>query len=272
MKKRRNPSFSKKEAIQADNALKILDLELNYGAQFFESDGDLPPEIMRQWLDNVRLFEDQAQQVDQITVAEFTGYPSFRRQEDIVDENLPVELEKVLAFLADQAISVNRPKFLDDRAYYTFLTGKLMAAEMQGIRIPGMIHGFIFEEIYPDHPAVAIEMVEEFLSDLMDLSRPFSGCHLSENLRNDTDLITREDVLHTVAAFRESYAELRPGAFDPQAARHINHAYYIFFSVSYQGKTAKGDRQEFQGDGLCQVGLEDGRWRVEGIFFPGFKF
>lgn len=52
--------------------------------------------------------------------------------------------------MAEHNVDINWPDGVTEREFYECLVGPLFEEESMGIRIPGMMHGFIFEEFYPD--------------------------------------------------------------------------------------------------------------------------
>jgi hypothetical protein len=267
MKKEKKPDFTDKDALEAANALKRLDLELNYDAVFFEGNGDLPPEILGAWLDNIKLFEDQSKNVSMITVHDFIGAPAFRRLEDIPSGELPQEIERVLEDLAEHAISIDRPDYISDADYYTFLTGKLMDTEMEDMRIPGMIHGFIFSEIDPEHPAVAINAARDILEEILKLKHPFPAYHILD----ETSTMKGKDLGREIEVFRRAFTKLKLQKFEPKSHDLKEDLCLLHFFIAYEGKIESGEKLKFSGQGNSLLRMKYGFWCLEDINFPGFR-
>lgn len=267
MKKEKNPDFTDKDALEAANALKRLDLELNYDAVFFEGNGDLPPEILGAWLDNIKLFEDQSKNAVMITVHDFIGAPAFRRLEDIPSGELPQEIERVLEDLAEHAISIDRPDYISDADYYTFLTGKLMDTEMEDMRIPGMMHGFLFSEIDPEHQAVAIEAAKDILQEILKLKHPFPAYHILD----ETTTTKGKDLGREIEVFRGAFTKLKLQKFEPKAHDLKEDLCLLHFFIAYEGKIESGEKLKFSGQGNSLLRMKYGFWCLEDIDFPGFR-
>lgn len=265
MKKEKNPDFTDKDALEAENALKRLDLELNYDAVFFEGNADLPPEILGAWLDNIKMFEDQSENAVMITIHDFIGAPAFKQPAAIPPGELAQEIERVLNGLAGHAISIDRPDYISDADYYTFLTGKLMATEMEDMRIPGMMHGFLFSEIDPEHPAVAIDAARDILGEILNLKYPFQTYQILDAATSGKD-IGRE-----IEVFRRAFTKLKLQKFELISHDRMEEQCQVHFSITYQGKTESGEKLKFSGQGNSLLRMKYGFWCLEDIVFPGFR-
>lgn len=266
MKKEKNPDFTDKDALEAANALKRLDLELNYDASFFEVSGDLPPEILGNWLDNIKLFEDQSKNAVLTTVHAFIGAPAFRLLADIPPAELPQALEQVIAHLDEYAISIDRPDYISDADYYTSLTGKFMDTEIEDMQIPGMMHGFIFSEIYPEHPAVAIDAAYDILQEILNLKYPFPDYHLLDK----PSAATGKGIGHEIVAFRSAFTKFKLRKFEPISHDLKEDQCRVHFSIVYDGKTESGEKLTFSGNGNIHLGMQYGFWSLADAAFPGF--
>jgi hypothetical protein len=85
-----------------------------------------------------------------MTVREFIGSPATPPAEDIADSELDAELNQLFGILTRNDITVTFPPQIDDREKYRFLYEDLLNEEMMDIRIPGMRHCFIYEELLDD--------------------------------------------------------------------------------------------------------------------------
>jgi hypothetical protein len=138
------------EAQRALNEAKKLELQEKYGMETSYRHPELDPAVESDFLDYVTEFEKQWQSAERTSVWEFVGKPPLVDSERLTDAEIPLETDRIMTILQDHNISINWPDEVTDREYYECLIGPLMQAEMYSIKIPGMMHGFIFEEFYPD--------------------------------------------------------------------------------------------------------------------------
>ncbi len=266
--------LSPEENIQADNALKALNLEMKYGAiETFISD-DAPPELVSQWLDDVTAYEEQYAAAEMISVHEFIGAPPIHPVENLAKEKIEPEIERLRELLGQHGIMTDRPEHLSPDAYYSFLSGEFMQHQMTNVSIPGMMHFFPYGDFHRDSPEDLERNVGEFIQDLMGLDTPYSGIWLSENLRDDTKIITKAQALERIEAFRAAYKSIEFGVFSPIKLEVSQFGQHFLFHAEWFGTPAQPGLPEEHHEGLAvvQVALEGGDWLVQGVMMPGFKF
>ncbi len=259
------------EEQRIENELKALNLELTFGANTFIS-GDAPPEIISQWLDNVKNYEEEYVNAPKVTVYEFIGQPDIRPLEKLESEELELAIERIVKLLEEKCVLIDRPEHLSPRGYYRFLTEEFMQHSITHHSAPGMMHFFNYDEFHHDGPEFIKEHVSEFLLDLLNLDSDFEGVWLSENCRDDHDAITRSEVMLRCNTFRALHRELKPLAFQPESVQVHDGTMYLFFGIAWEATPLNGEKQKNEGLGICQLGWEDGEWMVQGVNMPGFAF
>ncbi len=263
--------LSPEEEKGIENALKALDLELTFGANTFISE-DAPPEIINQWLDNVKNYEQQYANVSKVSVYQFIGQPDIPSTGSLKEEELEPAIERLLNLLEEKCVLIDRPKHLSPRGYYYFLTEEFLQHPMTDYSAPGMMHFFNYHEFHHDGPEFIKEHVSDFLLDLLNLGHEFEGVWLSENCRDDHDAITRSEVMLRCNTFRAMHRELKPLAFQPENAQIHDGTMYLFFGIAWEATPLNGEKQKHEGLGICQLGWEGGEWLVQGLNMPGFAF
>lgn len=138
------------DAQRALNESKRLHLQEQFGMETSFTHPDLDPQVEGEFLDYVTEFERQWQSAEQTSVWEFIGKPPLISPSQLTDAEIPVETDRLMSILQDHNITINWPDEVTDREFYEGIVGPLMQAEIFSIKIPGMMHGFIFEEFYPD--------------------------------------------------------------------------------------------------------------------------
>ncbi len=269
----KDPKLTREDELRVENELKALNLELNQGpAHFFTSD-NAPPELVARFLDNVTRFHEAEARGELVPIRQFAGIRDLPPADLVKEKKLEPRIKALLKRLEAKGILIDRPEHLNARGYYRFLTEEFLHHEVVNCAVPGMIHGFIYSEFCHDGPEFIREHVEETLLDLLNLDEPFRGEWLSENCRNQTECITREQALESIHIFRSKYDSITPIAFQPEDVRQVNNGMYFFFGIAWEGHPVKGgDPERYEDIGISQVAFEAGEWRVQGIHMPGFAF
>lgn len=266
------PKLTPDDELRMENELKALDLELTYGATNFIAD-DAPPELIKMFLDNVANFEATHKDAKMISIREFAKIPDPLLVAEVPEGEFEDRIQTLLEQLESAGVVIDRPEHLTPRGYYRFLTEEFLDEETPDQAAPGMIRGFLYSELRHDGPEFIQEHVEDTLLDLLNLGKDFEGEWISEHCRNQTEAITRAEVVERIHIFRSKYKEIKPIAFRPDGVQQTEAGMYFIFLVAWEGTPLHGGEPErHEGPGVSQVGFEDGEWLVEGIMMPGFEF
>ena len=151
---------------EEDNRKKMKELEEKYGMEFMETADDAEPEIINQFLNNVKAFEEAWETAESKKVMELLGYPEFRKLETLPPGELESEIASVIDKYAehDINISVLEKDDVPDEVFYKFLTEELPEHETEFIPIEGMTLNFIYEEFHPNDKLDAKDTIEWFFS------------------------------------------------------------------------------------------------------------
>ena len=95
MKKDNETPEDKLNRIRLKNEEKKKQLTQEHGAFFgsMSNEINLPPEIERQFLDNIMAFENAFQSATRIQLYDFLGKPTFRKIEELSGDEISKELE-----------------------------------------------------------------------------------------------------------------------------------------------------------------------------------
>lgn len=136
---------SREDELRAENAIKLLNLELNYGAEAHIS-GDGPPDLISRWLDNVTRYEEAYAKAEMATLLQVIGNPELPPLESLDEPAAEAEINSLLGRLFENGIYIDRPGHVSTLDYYQFLTDVFLAFEIPDMKLPGMIHVFSYEE------------------------------------------------------------------------------------------------------------------------------
>ncbi len=196
MKKKHN---SDKDKLVFENDLKKMKLKAERGADFFEMNKDLPPEVESQWLDNIMAYEKAFDKNEVRKVGDLLGNPSLPPVETIPDEDLSEELSKVMELMDQNNIALETLYEVPDREIYRFIREELMEHEMQVIDVPGMFTHFTYEEFHPNDEQDLKRATEEFLEMLSKKNFEFMEASLSSEVIFRDDLIPGKQFINQLS-------------------------------------------------------------------------
>lgn len=265
--------LSPEDEQRIENELKALNLELNFGATHFHASDDAPPELIGRFLDNVTRFHEAKARGELVPIHRFAKIGKLPPADALQESELEPRIQALLHKLTSRSVMIDRPAHLSARDYYRFLTEEFLNELIPDQFVPGMINGFVYNELRHDSPAFICDHVEETLLDLLHLESEFRGEWISKHCRNQTKAISKAEALKSIHRFRARYRAITLLAFQPAQILPTHDALYLFFGIAWEGLPAKGGEPErYEGPGVSQIAWEEGEWRVEGIMMPGFAF
>lgn len=201
------------DQLKAENDFMKMKLMLEKGAQFGSANNEIEPEIENEFLRNVIEFEKQIEQQRSIRVFEKLGKPDqFIPASEIPDEEIEDAWKKLSAFMYEKGISLGvcSPN-VTSRELYRFTIEELFQYEMDDVNVPGIIHGFIYDEFHPDliydNTRIATEDCIEYILRKTPLEWMYH--FRDENLRlNDKFPLKIEEVKYIINQFKASYSEI----------------------------------------------------------------
>ncbi|NCS88184.1 MAG: hypothetical protein AUK34_13305 [Ignavibacteria bacterium CG2_30_36_16] len=159
---------AKKFFLNEQNKKKKKELEEKYGADFYESESGVDPEIENHFLNNVEQYENLSENAVSIKVSEYIGSPIFKSIDEISPGNIAAEIENVLNIYFDHQINIDiiEKSDVSDRDYYIFLTEELPQNEIENIKIPGWTCNYIYEEFHPNDKLDSKDAIDSVLTEL----------------------------------------------------------------------------------------------------------
>lgn len=264
--------LSSNEELRAQNQIDALKLEMDFGAQSFIS-GDAPPEIIEQFLKNIRQFETAHQNQESIPIHQYLGKPDIPTIEDPKDDRLPKVLRHIEQLLVTKAIVIERPPHLTDIGWFHFLTKRVFNEEIVPFSAPNYKHYFDYNDYYHDGPYYIEGHVQDAIEDIFDTSRPYEGIWLPDMCRSDREVVPKEKIFNKVNAFRKRYSEIIPVAYSFQNIEVHQGTLYAIIGIEWEGiRIDNGEKETHSGMGICQMLFENDEWMVQGISVPGFEF
>lgn len=160
----------KLDRLRKENEEKKKGITEKYGACFSDmsTSPDLPPELESLFLNNIMAFEDAYSSSNRIPLYDFLEKPSYRKVEDLPDEELTEELNRLTGLLNRHQIALDTICDVAERELYRFITEELFLEEIDDMRIPEMNTRFIYEEFHPNHEYDIRKHTNDFIRSYLD--------------------------------------------------------------------------------------------------------
>ena len=266
-----NDELTPEEELNAENEMELLRLNLEYGAESF-IDEDAPPEVVSMFLQQIRSFEEKFRDGGEMsTVGEALEGLDIPHESDVQEHELEDTIERLLDDYVERGVMIDRPDHLSPREYYIFITQDLMDQPIMSDRPQGFTAGYLYNEIYQDHPDFIEENAAIEIEDILTLEFDYEGFCLAIEVESEGGIKFFEDVKKEVEVWRSQFESIEKISLDAEDSIKDNGSYHLTFDIAYRSKI-KGQEAELQ-KGLCLVKmvLEDRCWRVKSLKMPGLK-
>jgi hypothetical protein len=202
------------EKLKAENEFMKMKLMLEKDASFgMDGEGVLSAETENEFLRNVVEFEKQFEEHKTIKVFDKIGRPTqFKPAAEIPLEEIDKAWDDLSNYLDKYGISLDvcSPN-ISKRELYRFTLEELFAYEIQDMNIPGMMHGFIYDEFHPDPIYDNTRAATDDCINYILQQAPLEWTHhfSNEGLRlNGHYPISIDELKSIVNKFKEVYDEL----------------------------------------------------------------
>jgi len=152
------------------------------------------------------MWEEQAALRKTISVYDLAEQPNFRPHNEVGDEDIEEELKNALDLLHKYGVQLDWLDDVEARKLYRFVTEELIKKEMNDIRIPGMMHCFIYEDYYPNHPYDIKNRCTEIITHLTkDERSDLIPWGVADEILFRGQQHSKEQVNDAMMALRDSY-------------------------------------------------------------------
>jgi hypothetical protein len=264
--------------LRVENELKKLNLEMEYGAKFGIA-ANMPLEMEGQWLDYITAFESQSKKAKTISLYTFLGQPEFLPFDMVKPDDIPTELDRLVGIMDDNNVHLDFLAEYPLETVYRFITEEFFYLPVSDMRIPGMNHGFIYEEFHPNHEYDLKKQVEDFFNSTMNLDSDFKMYFLSPVMvtQETNEAVDKEVYENRIEAFRNQYKkltidELKILEVDVKDVNENAKFAGVVFGLDYEGETkADNKRVKYRGTGYLNFAYVDDYWLITRIVFKGFE-
>lgn len=262
--------------LDAENEFKKMKLALEHGMDLSKplADSELPPEIEGQFLDYVQQWEDEMAKGKMILVYDLVGRPEWRPVAEIDDDEIGAELEKILELLHLNSLHLDTICPVDDRELYRFITEELFIKETNDIRIPGMMHCYIYEEYHPNHDHDIKNRCQELVDHIFNKENdqghvPWS---LADNVVCSGIELTKEALNKKLMLFRDAFSSFEVHEIDfTTILRNAEDAVADVMGYIRYTSVIDGSPESIDFEGECRFSLcrSDDWWEVDSFEIPG---
>jgi hypothetical protein len=267
-------NHDEQEALRMENEFMRMKLQAEHGAQSFSS-GDLPPGIEHDFLKNIMDFEKNWADNKRIKVAGLLGNPHFEKADNLDDEAITRELEKITELLAQHNMALDFLGEYPDRTKYAFIVDELFEHEGNSIMMPGMVTHFTYEEFHPNHELDIRSRTEEFLDGWFKRDLDGAWGLSNEFIMAGNIVLNKEQLAARFKSIFDSYeAFINPEYtigkinFEFKTETGMGHAEGF---VKYTAVLESGEEMVKKGPFKIYLSSEYDWWTIFSVVFPGFE-
>lgn len=223
-------SATYKDLIRQENELTKLKIQAEFGINL-DNTGNLNPAVENIWLNQILEYERTMVNNKKITVSEYLENPTFRDLDEINDEELTIELQKLMELLQEKKMVVDSICSVGDREMYRFITKELFQIETDSCLPLNMIVCYIYEEFHPNDEYDLKRYTEEFVNSLTNKDNNLmDGFLLSEN---EEEKIKQENLLRRLNLFRDAFEKIEMEEFEISTVHIDSEIAEVVFTYSY---------------------------------------
>lgn len=257
------------EKLNAQNEIDQMKLELD-GATFFKS-SDAPPELIAQFLKNIKKFE-KGNTDPEVTVLHHLGNPTLPSNLSEDSDEIAILIASIDNLCADNGVNIIKPAHRTRYGVYRFYMDDVMPHMIQP-PVPGMTLVLDYDDFYEDGIYYLESITQRVVESIIDLEYPFDPDLLADICRTVEDQISKSTAVASIKRFREKYSKIIPISFSLTERQAAQGAIFQMFGIEWEGTlNLNGAKESYEGMGICQLNLHERKWRVEGVTFPGFDF
>ncbi|MEM6262253.1 MAG: hypothetical protein AAGI38_07085 [Bacteroidota bacterium] len=162
------PESHNSHELQFDNDVRKLRLLAQYGVEV-QTNGLLPPEFERLWLDELEDINEKAESKDGLSVFRYIGSPKYiPTADELFRTDVPEELTRLLLLLKEHHIEVQSDRDVDPRELYRFITEEVFTEEVDQIPIQTKRKRYCYDDYHPDLQGEVRRSVTFFLNKLFE--------------------------------------------------------------------------------------------------------
>ncbi len=205
-----NPSYG--EILRHENEITKLKIQAEFGLEL-NGNEELNPAIENIWLNQILEYERGMINNKKITVGEMLENPVCKPVEEISEDDLSGEIQKVMELLRLKNIVVESVDGIDDREMYRFITQELFLTETDSCYPKNMIVCFIYEEFHPNEECDIKRHSNDFINALIKKGEDYFEMFISSGKEEEKE-VKSQNLKRRISFFRDAFDEVRLEEFN----------------------------------------------------------
>lgn len=258
------------EKLHADSELLKLKLELEFGMQGMATLPDLDDKMQNAFLNHVYNWEKQHAESEQKAVYEIIEKPAFKKEDELSDDEVAVELDRINAILAQKGIELEILAKYDNRTIYKFITEELFDCETDDMQMPGMVNTFIYEEFHPNHAYDIEETGNDFIEYVITKKwNEFSDINLADTVEYNGIAYAKNIFTGIIYAFQEAQSQMNVLSWEIKTLNFDleNEIGQVDGFIKYESVTTN---ETHDGDVVLGFVFRSNFWSIDKVVLPGF--
>ena len=277
----KNSAAMRKEKLHLENELLKLKMQAELGAHFGSMSGSaLPPDIEKQFLEQVMAFHKHREEHPPVALREYLGNPGFRPSAALSPDELETEWERLLALYESKQLRVDFLAEYPLALRYDFMADELMTEEIDPPSMEGQFLCFIYEELHPNHDYDQRRRTEDFMEGFFGgtFNDSFLSPELFEEGGQTFSLAEAQALLDRFHGMFDSIREWdyqvknTSAQTDDEISGRAPRLGFTEGLIRYVARSHDGAEQEIVGPFKLYMECVHGWWTVMSFYMHGFTW
>ena len=256
------------EILRHENEITKLKIQAEFGLEL-NGNEKLNPSIENIWLNQILEYERGMINNKKITVGELLEHPFCKPIEEISDDNLIGELQKVMELLQLKNIVVESIDGIDDHEMYRFITQELFLAETDSALPKNVIVCFIYEEFHPNDESDIKRCSTDFVKALIKKEKDYYELFIYSGEDEEKEIIS-QNLKRRISLFRDAYDEIILEEFNITSLNVMEINSEVFFTFRLAVLPSESKKfQYISGNGTFFFIKEYDYWSIEEAVMKG---
>lgn len=266
--------------VSVENELLMLKLKAEFGAECIRGSGQVPSEVVNQFLRSVYAFEHKLRKSPQlISIYDQIGRPPFRKASELSDRELTAELKRLQHLLHKHRIRLEARGHRSPREIYRFITEEFFEHQIGYLDFPGYTSHFCYEDFHPDHEAEVEQRLAEFLTAWFGRRLDATGIQLAETLvLPDGRCLGHKEAVQRIGhlfeafpSFADCWYRIDQLCLVGDSEGSDKEATVDGF-VQYKAVMETGEPVQVKGPLRLRLSAGESGWRISGLEMAGFSW
>ena len=261
-------SSTYKDLIRQENEITKLKIQAEFGLMLSDN-SELNPAIENIWLNQILDYERSMIDSKKITIAELINNPTCKAIEEINNDEITGELQKLMELLRFKNIVVESVDGVSDREMYRFIINELFQTKTEENYPRNMIVCYIYEEFHPNDEADIERRALEFIEFFSEKDAVNFEMYLSSGNGEEKE-IKKENLIRRLNLFRDAFDEIFQKNFEIIETKIIGEKAELVFNFNFEVLPPQSSTYQYlSGEGKFFLIKEYGWWSIEEIIMKG---